>query len=285
VSDQLSLARKPKPTPLTENEMLARLCVKYNETAGNGSAYAFIPGVRSAAGFDSRRTIDAYMMSLWPSRGLTLTAFECKSSRSDWQRELKKPEKAEEFCALADYFYLVVGDKDIVRHGELPETWGLIVPHGKGMKVAVEAPRLRPAEGRPTPLPPGFGRSYLAALLRAATYVAAKTPQDIADAEQRGREAEAASLKRHRDDFEARYNALNAKVREFEQAAGIQLNTSEWSYGPPPAEVGAAVKTVLAGSKEIERMNTQLEHVRANAQRIADEATALLSPPVAERAA
>jgi hypothetical protein len=48
-----------------------------------------------------------------------LTAFECKSSRSDWHRELQMPEKAEEFCALADYFYLVVGDKDIVQGGSI----------------------------------------------------------------------------------------------------------------------------------------------------------------------
>jgi hypothetical protein len=65
MSDMLS---KPRPAPLTEDEMIARLRVKYGETAGNGAAYALIPAVRSAAGFDSRRTIDAYMMSLWPSR-------------------------------------------------------------------------------------------------------------------------------------------------------------------------------------------------------------------------
>jgi hypothetical protein len=97
--------------------MLARLRVKYGESGANGSAHAFVPHVRSGAA--SRRTIDAYMMSLWPSRGLTLTAFECKSSRSDWHRELQMPEKAEEFCALADYFYLVVGDKDIVQGGSI----------------------------------------------------------------------------------------------------------------------------------------------------------------------
>lgn len=157
---------------LSESDLIERLRVRYTEKSGNGEGWAFIPKVRSAAAFDARRTIDAYAMGLWPSRGLPLIAFEIKSSRSDWQRELKNPAKAEEFCELADYFYLVVGDKDIVKPGELPETWGLLTPHGQGLKAQVEAPRLRPAsDGRIKELPPNFNRSYLAALLRAACYV------------------------------------------------------------------------------------------------------------------
>lgn len=156
---------------LTEAELIARLGQRYAHVAGNGAAFAFVPKVRSAAGFGARRTIDAYAMSLWPSSGLTSTAFEIKSSRSDWQRELRNPAKAEEFCGLADYFYLVVGDAKIVRPGELPATWGLIVPRGNGLRVAVEAPHLRADADPAADLPPAFGRSFLAALLRSATRV------------------------------------------------------------------------------------------------------------------
>jgi hypothetical protein len=61
--------------PLTE-ELIGRLRTRYLQDNGNGAAWAFIPKVRSAAAFDARRTIDAYAMSLWPSRGLSLFAFE-----------------------------------------------------------------------------------------------------------------------------------------------------------------------------------------------------------------
>lgn len=269
---------------LTENDLLDRLRVKYGEDSGNGPAWAFVPKVRSGAGFDARRTVDAYAMNLWPSRGLTLHAFEIKSSRSDWQRELKNPAKAEEFCALADYFYLVVGDKKIVQSGELPETWGLIVPHGKGLKVAIEAPRLHAVDWivRDSIMPPSFGRSFLAALLRSATAVGNVTPQDISDAEQRGRDEQAAMDKRNREDYQARFNSLQARVREFEQASGIRLNTSEFSsYGASPDEFGAAVKMVLSGNGEVELLSKRLVQLRDNALSIAKHADGMLSSDAA----
>lgn len=269
---------KPKTPPLTEEEMLRRLKARYTEDSGNGAAWAFMPGVRSAAGFDSRRTIDGYAMSLWPSRGLALHAFECKSSRSDWRRELKNAAKAEEFCQLADYFWLVVGEKGIVWPGELPETWGLLVPHGKGLKAEVEAPRLRPASAgvRVQPLPPGVSRSYLAALLRAATYVANTTPDEIRAAEQRGRDSEAAIRKLRGEDDQTRLRALQERVRAFEREAGFQIGSSETWAQHSPEEVGAAVKMVLGGGKQIKVLEERLTRIRSDARSIAEHAAQLL---------
>jgi hypothetical protein len=264
---------KIKTPALTENELIDRLKVRYTEKTGNGEAWAFIPQVRSAAAFDSRRTIDAYAMSLWPSRGLSLTSFEIKSSRSDWQRELKNPAKAEEFCKLSDYFYLVVGDKSIVHPGELPETWGLLVPHGKGLRAEVEAPRLRPADGN---FPPQFGRSYLAALLRSACAVGKTQPRDIREAEQRAvdrhDEANKDSARRWKEMWQQEVN----RIREFEQASGLQIRNAMWPGNHTPDEVGKTVKAVLHGDYNVKVLHQRLERLCDDALSIAEFADARL---------
>jgi hypothetical protein len=256
---------------LSESELIERLRVRYTERSGNGDAWAFMAKVRSAAGFDARRTIDAYAMSLWPSRGLSLLAFEVKSSRGDWLRELKNPAKAEEYCELADYFYLVVGDKSIVKRAELPESWGLLVPHGRGLKAEVDAPRLRPADGdRIRDLPPGFGRSFLAALLRAACYVGTAQPPEIVEAEQRGREGERRQQKTFVEQITQQLSQERAVRSEFERAAQVQL-VGGWPAPHSPAEVGAAVRLVLDGQHNTQKAERSLRSLREGAQRLVDQ--------------
>jgi hypothetical protein len=251
---------------LSESDLIERLRVRYTEKSGNGDAWAFIPQVRSAAAFDAKRTIDAYAMSLWPSRGLSLLAFEIKSSRSDWQRELKNPAKAEEFCELADYFYLVVGDKSIVHPGELPETWGLLVPHGRGLKAEVEAPRLRPKmDGA---FPPGFGRSYLAALLRAACYVGTAKPVEITEAEARGREFARSIHKGDLERVETQLAQERAARHDFEQASGVRLSGGWRAH--TPAEVGAAVRLVLDGQHQVQNAEHRLRNLHQSAQQLVE---------------
>lgn len=252
---------------LSEVELTHRLAAKYAEKAGNGNAYAFIPQVRNAAGFNASRTIDAYVMALWPSRGLTLTAFEIKSSRSDWVRELHKPEKAEAFCELADFFYLVVGDKSIVQPGELPETWGLMVPHGKGLKVEIAAPALRDLSAKPRPLPPAFGRSFLAALLRAATYVAATTPEEIQAAADRARASERERVEMDSGRWHQRAEAAEKILREFQQAARVSMG-GNWSGCHDPADVGRALRAILDGDKQLDRLADRVTGLRKQAQSI-----------------
>jgi hypothetical protein len=260
-------ASKAKAPALSESDVIERLRTRYSERSGNGEAWAFIPKVRSAAAFDSRRTIDAYAMSLWPSRGLTLTAFEVKSARSDWLREMRNPAKAEEFCELADHFYLVTGARDIVAPGELPPTWGLMVPHGAGLRVEVEAPALRPADDGD--LPPAFSRSFLAALLRAACQVGGGKPQDIIDAESRGREGaqrEAATEAERQAQSEA---ALRKRIRDFEQAFGMPIESRhpEWSA----EDMGRALRLVLKGEHDTVAAERRLRQVRTSAQRVVDD--------------
>jgi hypothetical protein len=151
----------------TEASMLALLERRYTAVVrGNGPGWAFVPKVRDAAGWDGSRTMDALAMSLWASRGRELHGHEIKVSRSDWLRELKEPAKMGAFATLVDRWWLVVSDASIVRDGELPPTWGLMVPRGAGLVVKVQAPKL---PGHPADTGAAFDRSFLAAVLRAAT--------------------------------------------------------------------------------------------------------------------
>ncbi len=68
---------------------------------------------------------DAMAISNWPSRGNHLIGFEVKASRSDWLRELKKPEKAEAFYRYCTN-WIIAAVPGVVKKDELPPGWGLM---------------------------------------------------------------------------------------------------------------------------------------------------------------
>lgn len=116
--------------------------------------------VANGTGSNIRRYADAVAMNLFPSRGLTLSGFEIKVSRHDWQRELKQPHKVEEgIYKYCDHWW-IVAPTGIVARPELPPTWGLIELHDKGLRQTVAAPRLAPI---------ALSRNFIAALLRRAS--------------------------------------------------------------------------------------------------------------------
>jgi hypothetical protein len=94
---------------------------------------------------DSRRggrKIDLLVLSLWPSRGLTLDAVEIKVSMSDWKRELGNGHKADFWWEHCNRFWLAVPEHmaDKVKP-DLPDTWGLLsCPLEGPPKVIVKAP-------------------------------------------------------------------------------------------------------------------------------------------------
>ena len=100
----------------TTEELRALLRKKYA-----APEYALFEEVRNGTGFSRSvtRSADALAYSLWPSRGLELHGFELKISRSDWQRELLKPAKAEALQQFCDRWW-VVAPVDLVQPGELP---------------------------------------------------------------------------------------------------------------------------------------------------------------------
>lgn len=152
----------------TERDLLDRLRIRYSTVRRNGSVdspvWAYAEHVRNDAGFAATRTIDALAMALYPGEGLALHAFEVKTSRGDWLRELADPRKAAAFERHVEFFWLVC-PSGVAHYEELPARWGLLVPLGASSLRAVRpALPLRPvvpyssnlAERRPDPVDRGL---------------------------------------------------------------------------------------------------------------------------------
>jgi hypothetical protein len=222
--------------------------------------WAFFAEVRNSTGFaNDVRTADAMAFGLWPSRGLELHGFEVKVSRSDWMREKKNPAKAETMAAFTDKWWLVVSDADIVRDGELPPSWGLLVPRGRGLFAKVEATKL---EAKP------FTRQFTAALMRklSETYV------DPATVEEKVRariEAEKANWEHQQGDSGVRrqFELLKESVAEFQKASGVTIG--DWDGG----DIGKAVAFirqhgVTTAIRDLKRQVECLRNLAAHGERL-----------------
>lgn len=184
---------------------------------------------RAAAVFDEvgdstgargeRRRADCVAMGLWPSRGLYLEGIEIKVSRPDWIAELKDPSKADAVGKYCDFWWLAIADASIVRDGELPLNWGLLVLEGKALKVVKQAPKLEGAE---------LDRGFVAALLRRAAEEQDRRRQT---AELVGYERGVAAAERPRDDTETARElaALKGALEDFETKSGLKIE--RWGAG------------------------------------------------------
>ena len=112
-----------------------------------GYSWAFFAEVRCGTGWVGRgvrnpeQRIDAWAISLWPSRGVGPVAYEVKVSRADWLRELKQPRKREQAMALSQEFF-VAAPAGVVRVDELPAGCGLIeVSPDLTSRIVVAAPQ------------------------------------------------------------------------------------------------------------------------------------------------
>lgn len=234
----------------TTADLKAALLQRYS-----GEAWALFWEVPDATGRDKMRTADAIAMSLWPSRGLVLHGHELKASRADWLKELKQPEKAESICRFCDHWWIVAGP-DVVRDGELPPTWGLIVLNGRGLVQTVAAPAL-------TPQP--IDRMFLAGLLRAATKTAAKDDQAVIRAARNAgyQEGLKAATKPSGDDL--RLEKLTEAVASFEKASGVSIH--HWSDN---TDAGRRVKEVIENDKLLLQSRRELGEVKRCSARLVE---------------
>lgn len=160
---------------MTEAELLSALRRRFTFSGNGGSGrYAFLTHVRTGAAWDQQE-IDALVICLWPSDGLALLGFEVKCSRTDWLREIKPDtSKSERTRRLCDSF-TVVAPASVVKVGELPEGWGLLLASrtDAGLRLYQQTkPMVRqvvPGE------PDTVSRSFLVAMLRAAGAVPGMT--------------------------------------------------------------------------------------------------------------
>lgn len=129
------------PLKITTRDLHHRLAARYAPPE-----WVFMPELANRVGYASAHdralhVADAVAFSPWPSRGLAIHGFELKVSRADWLRELRNPEKGEGFGQYCQYWWLVIADRAMIHRTELPDTWGLLVPRGVGLRVVAPAIR------------------------------------------------------------------------------------------------------------------------------------------------
>jgi len=217
----------------TEQSIMSLIRKKFS-----GSAYVVLSQVRNQTGYGPRtRTADAIVMSLWPSRGLTLSGFEIKRSRSDWKAELDQPEKAEEISRFCD-FWNVAAAPGVVELGELPPTWGLYVVQEKREELRLTREAVMSKEVQP------ITRGFLGALLRAATSNTVpksevdKTICDAVDLEVENR-MRRQSVDYTAESFKRSLDSALKRIQDFEEASGVHID--EYNSG----RIGKAVAGVL----------------------------------------
>lgn len=71
---------------------------------------------------------DAIYVGFTSTSGRILVGHELKVSRADWVKEMESPGKSDPWADQCHQWFLVVSSPDIVRDGELPAGWGLMVP-------------------------------------------------------------------------------------------------------------------------------------------------------------
>jgi hypothetical protein len=138
-------------SPVTEADMCRLLAERYTYVNFGCHRYAFAAHVPSHPAFP-RRIADFLAMDCWQSSGFALHGHEIKVTRSDWLKELKDASKADSFRQYCDYWWLVVSHVSVVRPGELPPGWGLMVKNGPRLRAARKAPKLDSPKSLPRPL-------------------------------------------------------------------------------------------------------------------------------------
>ncbi|MGH8897625.1 MAG: hypothetical protein ACRDZ4_11520 [Egibacteraceae bacterium] len=274
------MAKKGRPLPLAEDEMLALLKTRYP-----APSWALIPQVGNRTGGWSR-CADAVGMSCWPSLGLSVHGFECKSRRADFLDEIRNGEKSQAIFQFCDYWWVVAAGDKIVGPGELPPTWGLLVAKGGRLHVEKEAPPLKPKP---------LTKEFLASVLRNSLNIV--TPDSKIEAGRKagydeGYEAGINDGKYRRESAEKEVANLRAAICTFEQAAGVEFPkvTSYWPAKDEAERFGRAVRLVMDGDRD--RALRQLQGLKDNARQIMEsvdralaEADAVIPLPVPKQKA
>jgi len=176
--------------------------------------------VRNQTGYSrgTERYADAVCMSLYPHKGIYLSGFEFKVSRQDLMNELQHPEKHATIAKICNYWWLVLGDSKIIKDGELPESWGLMVPRGSNLIIKKHAPLKEVNE-----IPKHFIASLLRSALRASPAEAAlkAAVRRAIDVE---RKSSIGKTDYEKDRLRNRLANLEQSIESFERTSGIKID-------------------------------------------------------------
>lgn len=183
--------------------------------------------VGNGTGSNLRGWTDAWTMNLFPSKGLAITGYEIKVSRSDLKHELEQPKKSDNVGKYCDYWFLVV-PKGLIREEDMiPPAWG-ILEYNEGKLRQTK----RPEKIESIPLTRGF----IAAILRreqersaqALTNEVYRLSEERVQGLQRMHQEELMRVRNQESkSAHMRYEALKESVAKFQEVSGIKIEAYE----------------------------------------------------------
>jgi hypothetical protein len=189
---------------------------------------------------------------------------EIKVHRSDWLRELKRPDKSAVIQSYCDFWW-VCAPKGLVKLEELPETWGLLELHGeKTLRAKRKAPKL---DAEP------LDRRFVAAIARRCAEAQQRWihPDAIADelkqARDRGAEMAKTTMSYELSEMRRKLDRVQTAVKDFEEHSGVQINRYN----------GAQVGEHFALARQIDHLGMEMRRLfdlapqLAHAQRLIEK--------------
>ena len=270
--------------PLRTGDLTHMVISKYGALNGaeNLGKYIALTQVASSTG-GATNIADVMILGAWHSSGNELEGFELKVSRADWLNEVKRPEKCLPSKQYCHRWWLVITDAAMVKEGELPDDWGMMVVVNGQLKVVKKAPQLNPIP---------LAMDFVASLLR--TDARETVPLDV-------HRDQLKDYKRDVDaDYKKRYAGLLRFVKELHSELGIDLKnnnsadrTDEWyarignydlekivangSWNLTPQQLAAAIKISLNG--DIRKIKRELESVVRASEMMLEIAKAFKDDP------
>lgn len=230
------------------------------DMAGAGAVY-----LTEVTAPNTNRRADAVHIGLWSSRGAgRIDVCELKVSRSDFRRELDKPEKAEAWWPYSTTFSIVAPSVDIAPPEELPPGWGLMVPQARGRRFKVI---VKPEEREPK-----LTIDLLITLLKNT-----ETTRTNALRQQHRKlyaefQEQAQRIQRQRGSYSEKDRRRLEHLDELEKVMGMELSDYPWSGQISPETAGEGLVAFLRGRAEMDKVRDQAEGVVRELERASKSA-------------
>ena len=231
----------------------------------DGPAWIVVEELGNSTGSNVSRHADAVAIGLWPSRGYEIHGYELKISRSDVQKELSDPSKADAVGKFCDYWWLVVGDLKIIDGLVIPDAWGILYPKNKVLRVHRKAPKRADV----TPVHRGF----VAAIVRRVCegWVPKHEHNALKTNALEQAKAELERDRRYsRENNEHELQLMQAAIKRFEDHTGVSISPRYGDAGELHAlnnweldRIGPAVKVVMQAREAMGRLMWQSDDAAA----------------------
>lgn len=133
MDEQLALIK-----PITADDILQALRKHH---FAKKDEWAYFEELRIGTGYgpEAEQRIDAWAIALFPSSHFRRIAYEIKTSRGDFLRELSQPKKRRRALIFSNEYYFVT-PPDLVKLEEVPVECGLIELRGGSLFTKMKAP-------------------------------------------------------------------------------------------------------------------------------------------------